>query len=61
VTCADEVFGKGKVQRRATNSRCQRSSVDGVTRNAGHRSRGNNLASAASTNRSHGVWRGRAT
>jgi hypothetical protein len=44
----------GYVQRRATTSRCQRSSVDGVTRNAGHRSRGSR-ADIANTRRSCGV------
>jgi transposase InsO family protein len=43
------------------NSRCQRSSVEGVTRNAAHRSRGNSFANTASSIRSAGVYRGRGT
>ncbi|HEU4422771.1 MAG TPA: hypothetical protein VFR67_09570 [Pilimelia sp.] len=38
-----------------------RSSVDGVTKNTGQRSRGSNLDNAASTIRSPGLYRGRAT
>ena len=51
----------GNVHRRRTNSRCQRSSVAGVTRKIAHRSRDISFASAASTIRSVGVYRGRAT
>jgi hypothetical protein len=40
---------------------CQRSSVDGVTRNTAHRFRRSNLAKVASSIRSAGVYRGRAT
>jgi hypothetical protein len=47
--------------RRATSSRCHRSSVPGVTRKTGHRSRGSSRASTASTIRSDGVNRGRVT
>ena len=40
----------GKVHRRRTSSRCQRSNVAGVTRNADHRSRGNSLADTGAAN-----------
>jgi hypothetical protein len=46
---------------RASGYPCQRSNVDGVTRNAGHRSRGSSFASAASSIRSAGVYRGAPT
>ena len=42
------------------SSRCHRSSVPGVTRNADHRCRGNSRVSVASTSRSDGVYVGRA-
>jgi hypothetical protein len=41
-----------KVQRRATNSRCQRSKVAGLTKNACQRSLGNSFANQANTMRS---------
>ena len=44
-----------------TSSRCQRSSVAGVTRNADHRSLDNSLANITSASRSEGVLLGRAT
>jgi hypothetical protein len=48
-------------QYRATSSRCQRSSVAGVTRKLDQRSRGSSLANVASTARSVEQKRGRAT
>jgi len=52
---------RGYVQRRRTSSRCQRSSVDGVTRKIPQRSRGRTVARVARTSRSAAEWRGRAT
>jgi hypothetical protein len=43
------------VQRRATNSRCHRSSVAGVTRKTCQRSRGSSRANIANTSRPCGV------
>jgi hypothetical protein len=43
---------RGYVHLRATNSRCHRNSVAGVTKNAAHRCRGSSFANAASTIRS---------
>jgi hypothetical protein len=45
----------GCVQRRRVNSRCQRNSVDGVTRKIGQRSRGSSFARVARIMRSAGV------
>ncbi len=58
---AEFVDPSGKVQYRATNSRCQRSKVARVTRNTAQRMRGSSLASVARRARSVAEWRGRAT
>ena len=51
----------GYVQRRDTSSRCQRSSVAGVTKNDGHARRGSVRLNAASSARSSGRSCGRVT
>jgi hypothetical protein len=51
----------GYVQCRVTSSRCQRSSVAGVTKNVDQRGRGSSRASTASTTRSAGWRSGRCT
>jgi hypothetical protein len=51
----------GYVRRRAIRSRCQRSSVPGVTKKIGQRARGSGRDSVASTTRSAGCSFGRCT